>query len=132
MADKIEGVKHEARPESKGAAVTPDVGVKQEARPETTEAAATSDRDVGDTVRAYGSGLIQGVSDFEHGVLGLVRDTATDSIHITRDVVTEVVRGIGGVADVTIRTAGDLLVGVAQGVRDVAGTLFGRHVEPRS
>lgn len=128
MADKIEGVKHEARPESKGAAVTPDVGVKQE----TTEAATTSDRDVGDTVRAYGSGLIQGVSDFEHGVLGLVRDTATDSIHITRDVATEVVRGIGGVADVTVRTAGDLLVGVAQGVRDVAGTLFGRHVEPRS
>lgn len=115
MAEKIEAGKHEAR--------------HHEHRP--------TDRDeqrsgVGETVREYGSGMMAGVSNFEHGAMDFVRDTATDGVHVTRDVATELVRGVGDVAETTVKTAGEVLVGVAQGVRDVAGTLFGRRGEPRA
>jgi hypothetical protein len=72
---------------------------------------------------------MDGVVGFEKQLMGLVRDTAADTIHVATDVVGEAVRGVGQVGTLTVRTASTLLVDVAQGLRDVAGTLvsLGRH-----
>lgn len=79
-----------------------------------------------------------GISRAEGQVFGFVRDTATglmtttgtvagEGIHLVRDVANETLHAVEDVGTTAVGTARGLLVGVAGGIRDVAGTLFGRR-----
>ncbi|MCR6630549.1 MAG: hypothetical protein NVV74_11130 [Magnetospirillum sp.] len=78
-----------------------------------------------DARQAFGeepSGLGRTAESVRSGVVGGldgVHSVATESVNMVRDVASDTVRAIGDVGTVAIGTTHDLLVGVADGLRDV-------------
>jgi len=80
---------------------------------------ATETEHYGEVVR---EGLIGGM----HGV----HTVASEGVGLIRDVATETVRAAGAVGALTVDTARGLLVGMADGLRDVLGRLARRDAQP--
>ncbi len=73
---------------------------------------------------AFGEKATRGAAAMREGVVGGrqgVEKVAEEGVHLVRDVATDTVRAAGEVGLVAIDTARSLLVGVADGLRDVVG-----------
>lgn len=76
---------------------------------------------------ARGAGESAGGRSTE-GRLGGIHNVATEGVFLVRDVASDTVRAVGDVGVVAVDTTHDLLVGVADGLRDVIAHVipFGR------
>ncbi|MGE5502950.1 MAG: hypothetical protein ACM31L_00875 [Actinomycetota bacterium] len=84
------------------------------------------DQEAADRVNRTASAMREGMVGGVHGV----QQVAEESVHMLRDVASDAVRSAGQIGFVAIDTARGLLIGAADGLREVAAHLMRREPPP--
>lgn len=84
---------------------------REKMREDARQAFGAEPSDISRTAETVRSGVIGGIDG--------IHSVASESVHLVRDVATETVRAVGDVGAAAVDTAHNLLVDVADGLRDV-------------